>query len=40
LLHGMVVQERDTPLDGAALPADSCSAVWALIAALSRSSTP
>ena len=39
LLHGMVVQERDKLLDDAELPADPGAAVWALIAALSRSST-
>jgi hypothetical protein len=35
LLHGMAAQERDGLLDEADLSADSLSAVWALIAALS-----
>ena len=39
LLHGMVVQERDGLLDDADLPADSFSAVCALVGALSRAVT-
>jgi hypothetical protein len=39
LLHGMVVQERDGLLDDADLSTDSFSAVWALVAALSRALT-
>ena len=35
LLHGMAAQERDGLLDDADLSADSLSAVWALVAALS-----
>ena len=35
LLHGMVAQERDGLLHDADLSADSLSAVWALVAALS-----
>ena len=38
LLHGMVVQDRDALPDDADLSAGSLSAMWALIAALSRSS--
>ena len=39
LLHGTVVQENDGLLDHAGLPADSFSATWAQIAALSRALT-
>jgi AcrR family transcriptional regulator len=36
LLHGMVAQQRDELPDDADLSADSCSALWALVAAFAR----